>query len=177
MTVMDMLDEMKPDETLGQAAARFKSERDALRAEINEYSRTLDRQNELLTGVVNAIKGEPPKLVAWSHHDAPKLAAALRAEVNRLKGGAEPVAEVIDNKVGVFIAWTKPPSSGRPPAGTKLYTHPPQPVPDNANEIMLSEGVESLRTGLDSFPDNYTQIVSNIWEDMYAAAAPQEPDQ
>lgn len=41
-----------------------------------------------------------------------------------------------------------------------------------ATEEMLSEGVESLIRGLKKFPSNYTQIVSNIWEDMQSAQAP-----
>ena len=34
------------------------------------------------------------------------------------------VAVVIPNAVGVEIAWINPPSAGRPPVGTRLYTHP-----------------------------------------------------
>lgn len=54
-----------------------------------------------------------------------------------------------------------------------VYTHPPakpESVPEVATEGMLSEGVESLVRGLKAFPDNYTQIVSNIWEDMVSTA-------
>lgn len=38
-----------------------------------------------------------------------------------------------------------------------------------ATEEMLNEGVEALIRGLKNFPSNYTQVVSNIWEDMEAA--------
>ncbi|HIO30778.1 hypothetical protein [Marinobacter salarius] len=59
-----------------------------------------------------------------------------------------------------------------------------QGVPEVATDKMLDEGVQALIRGLKSFPGNYTQVVSNIWEDMAAArstpAAPQadeiEPD-
>lgn len=47
-----------------------------------------------------------------------------------LMGQGEAVAEVIENVVGVEIAWSHPPSHGRPPVGTKLYTHPAPAVDD-----------------------------------------------
>ena len=51
----------------------------------------------------------------------------------------------------------------------------PQSIPDVASDEMLGEGVEALRRGLLKFPNNLTQIVSNIWEDMYSASP--TPDQ
>jgi hypothetical protein len=39
--------------------------------------------------------------------------------------GAQAVAVVVPNAVGVEIVWADPPSHGRPPPGTKLYTAPP----------------------------------------------------
>lgn len=45
-----------------------------------------DRQDKLLTGVVNAIRGDPPPGVLWSHHDAAELARDLmRASRDLLK--------------------------------------------------------------------------------------------
>ncbi len=35
------------------------------------------RQSDLLTGVVNAVKGPPPELTIWSHHDAVELVQEL----------------------------------------------------------------------------------------------------
>jgi len=52
---------------------------------------------------------------------------------------------------------------------------PPAPthgVPEVPTETMLAEGVEALIRGLKSFPDNYTQIINNVLEDMHAAAQP-----
>lgn len=51
----------------------------------DDYSGLLIRQGELLTGVVNAIRGNPRELTTWSHHDAPELARELVAEVERLR--------------------------------------------------------------------------------------------
>lgn len=50
---------------------------------------------------------------------------------------------------------------------------PPQSqgVPEVATDGMLAEGVQALIRGLKSFPGNYTQVVSNIWEDMAAEIA------
>ena len=43
-------------------------------------------------------------------------------------------------------------------------------VPECADEYMLEVGEDSLKRNLKLFGDNYTQIVSNIWEDMHYAA-------
>jgi hypothetical protein len=43
------------------------------------------------------------------------------------------------------------------------------PVVPVATEEMLNEGVRALITGLKAFPENYEQVVSNIWEDMAAS--------
>jgi hypothetical protein len=63
-----------------------------LNRELEDCDRTICRQSALLAGVVNAIKGPPPDLVRWSHHDAAQLAAHVvrerdeaRAEVDRLR--------------------------------------------------------------------------------------------
>lgn len=50
-------------------------------------------------------------------------------------------------------------------------------VPDVASEEMLSAGIESLELGVKMFPENMTQVISNIWEDMYAAALPPLKDE
>src|SRR6266403_2441065 len=57
---------------------------DAKEEEDNNY-RLIQRQGDLLCGVVNALKGEPPEDTLWSHHDAPELAQALRAENDQRK--------------------------------------------------------------------------------------------
>ena len=57
---------------------------DRLQEEVEEYDATLTRQSDLLTRTVNALRGDPPPLTSWSHHDIPKLAAEKVAEVERL---------------------------------------------------------------------------------------------
>jgi hypothetical protein len=54
------------------------------REEIEEYSSLLTRQGDLLTGVANALKGPPPELTSWSHHDLPELAAAAAHRIVRI---------------------------------------------------------------------------------------------
>src|SRR5690606_42010700 len=55
-------------------------ERDRLRAEIDGYDRLIWRQGELLTGAINALRGDPPELTTWSHHDIAEVAAEVVAE-------------------------------------------------------------------------------------------------
>lgn len=59
--------------------------RDRLEEETDEYDRILGRQAELLTGVANALKGQPPELVMHDWSDLPSVAAAIAAERNQLR--------------------------------------------------------------------------------------------
>lgn len=65
----------------------------ALEQEEHFVHRLNTRQTKLLTGVVNAIRGEPDELTLWSHHDAPELAQramrVVRAANDVLKSAAE----------------------------------------------------------------------------------------
>lgn len=45
----------------------------------DEYSDLMMRQGDLLRGVVNALRGDPPPLTHWSHHDAADLAEIASA--------------------------------------------------------------------------------------------------
>lgn len=47
---------------------------DEMRAEENASYELVARQGDLLTGVVNALRGNPPPDTSWSHHDAAELA-------------------------------------------------------------------------------------------------------
>lgn len=64
------------------------SENERLRAEVEDDYRLITRQGELLTGVVDAIRGREPG-VMHSHHDAPDLVRALVAEVEKLRAEVE----------------------------------------------------------------------------------------
>lgn len=44
--------------------------------DVDEDEQLRDRLAALLTGVANALRGQPPDLVLWSWHDLPALAAA-----------------------------------------------------------------------------------------------------
>lgn len=57
---------------------------DRLQEEVEEYDAILTRQGDLLTRTVNALRGNPPPLTSWSHHDIPELAAEKVSEVARL---------------------------------------------------------------------------------------------
>ncbi len=63
-----------------------------LLAEVEEYDATLTRQGDLLTRTVNALRGNPPPLTSWSHHDIPELAAEKVSEVQRLTAERDALA-------------------------------------------------------------------------------------
>ena len=86
------LTEAAVDATLDVTAdlARVTAERDELAAETSDLSRLIARQADLLTAAVNALKGEPPELVLWGHHDVGELAAAMTARAEKAeKANAE----------------------------------------------------------------------------------------
>ena len=65
---------------------------DRLQEEVEEYDAILTRQGDLLTRTVNALRGNPPPLTSWSHHDIPELAAEKVAEVARLTAERDALA-------------------------------------------------------------------------------------
>lgn len=62
--------------------ARFTTQEDA--DEVLDLHRLCDRQAQLLSGVVNAIRGAPGDNKLWSHHDAPELAGRVMSELSRI---------------------------------------------------------------------------------------------
>lgn len=52
----------------------------------DEYGSLLTRQGDLLRRTVNALRGDPPPLTTWSHHDVPELAAEMRSRAGRAEG-------------------------------------------------------------------------------------------
>lgn len=63
----------------------FKREAAVQLEEMEGMHELIVRQGDLLTGVVNAIRGEPAELCRHSHHDAPELAAGVVAERDALR--------------------------------------------------------------------------------------------
>lgn len=100
LAVMDMCAEHIPEgcevyrEQLEQARTAVEAlvaEREAFKREAAVQLEEMEgmhelivRQGDLLTGVVNAIRGEPAELCRHSHHDAPELAAGVVAERDAL---------------------------------------------------------------------------------------------
>ena len=55
------------------------------RAEIDHLDELLSRQHAILTGVANALRGDPGPLASHSHHDLAERAAAMVAEIATLR--------------------------------------------------------------------------------------------
>ena len=72
---------------------------------------------EVVRQQLETLRNLVPDIEADSLADS--ALAVLSAIVDR---AGEPVAIVIPNVIGVDLAWLHPPSSGRPPVGTRLYT-------------------------------------------------------
>lgn len=70
------------DGTLRQSCAEHANEAGVM---IGTYEALCSRQSRLLTATVNALRGDPPSLWTWSHHDVHELAARLKAEVESLR--------------------------------------------------------------------------------------------
>jgi prefoldin subunit 5 len=72
--------------------------------EERDGSRLIQRQSDLLTGVVNALKGEPPSLTLWSHHDAPELARQAVAALAQREEDVTRLREWADAKIERMLA-------------------------------------------------------------------------
>ncbi|WP_057917045.1 hypothetical protein [Lysobacter antibioticus] len=89
--------------------------------------------------------------------------------------GAQEVAVVVSNAVGVEIVWANPPSHGRPPVGTKLYSAPPSQDDEDA-AIARDDAwalAEKVRTDLDRLacPDAFLRVAVESIVSNYAARA------
>ena len=78
---------------------------DRLQEEVEEYDATLTRQSDLLTRTVNALRGDPPPLTSWSHHDIPELAAEKVAEVERLTAERDALAAQVARVEALAEDW------------------------------------------------------------------------
>ena len=78
---------------------------DRLQEEVEEYDAILGRQGDLLTRTVNALRGNPPPLTSWSHHDIPELAAEKVAEVARLTAERDALAAQVARVEEVLDHW------------------------------------------------------------------------
>ena len=90
-----------------KGSPRIESDReraDRLQEDVEEYDATLTRQRDLLTRTVNALRGDPPPLTSWSHHDIPELAAEKVAEVERLTAERDAAIERLER---VIDQWRK----------------------------------------------------------------------
>lgn len=89
----------KPSDRLGtvmvDTLAALLDERNTLEDEVHDYDRLISNQGQLLTGVVNGLRGDPPELTWWSHHDAPELARAMKAKLDAVKAWVE--AQKVDH--------------------------------------------------------------------------------
>lgn len=81
--------ESTPDDPTYRAA--FEAGRQSLAecSECAEYDSILWKQGDLLKRTVNALKGDPPELTTWSHHDIPQLAAEARSRIEAQKVGID----------------------------------------------------------------------------------------
>ena len=78
---------------------------DRLQKDVEEYDAILTRQSDLLTRTVNALRGNPPPLTSWSHHDIPKLAAEKVSEVERLTVERDALAAQVARVEEVLEHW------------------------------------------------------------------------
>ena len=67
------------------AVSVVRAERDEVREDVSEYDGILSRQGDLLTRTVNVLRGDPPPLTSWSHHDVPELARGLADQMAKVK--------------------------------------------------------------------------------------------
>ena len=66
-----------------------------LEAEADLSEKTRDRMATLLTGVANALRGEPPELTSWSWHDLPERATAAIQAIAVMEGAARDSARMV----------------------------------------------------------------------------------
>ena len=102
-----------------KGSPRIESDReraDRLQEEVEDYDATLTRQGDLLTRTVNALRGNPPPLTSWSHHDIPELAAEKVSEVTRLTAERDALAAQVAQVEALGEEWSTELDENRCPA-------------------------------------------------------------
>lgn len=74
------------DAEAGEYMLRLLADLDHTETELESAQRLIDRQSSLLTGVANALRGQPPELMLYDHSQLPQLALRVADQfVVRLK--------------------------------------------------------------------------------------------
>jgi hypothetical protein len=60
------------------------AERDEYKCEMESAFKLTQKQAKILTDTINALKGDPPELTSWSHHDVAEHARRAVAENEKL---------------------------------------------------------------------------------------------
>lgn len=115
------------------------AEVERLREDVVDYDTLLGRQGDLLTATVNVLRGDPPELTTWSHHDVAELAAGLmserardRAEVERLKG-------VLDRVQQFETALRMPADHNIPPRDQQFIGNIRGAVADELRDVLRGD--------------------------------------
>lgn len=66
-----------------------------LEAEADDSDKLRNRMAQLLTGVANALRGQPPNLTTWSWHDLPERAAAAIHAITVMEAAARDSARMV----------------------------------------------------------------------------------
>lgn len=82
----------EPDEDMPRLIATL---REAW-SDVEECRALVNRQGELLTAAANALRGDPPPLTTWSHHDVAELACLLRERAEKAEAQVRRVLALAD---------------------------------------------------------------------------------
>ena len=111
---------------------------------------TTRRQSNLLTSVVNTLRGEPPPLTVWSHYDTPMLAQALVHHVKWLRGTLTDARTYVrghpDCPPSLLERVDAVLSRGHSEANDPEFTHPD---PDLNNLLNLTVALHSGHANMD----------------------------
>lgn len=66
-----------------------------LEEEVEDLSKLTQKQSDLLTAAVNVLKGPPPDLVLWSHHDIADLCIDIMTVKMTLDNHISELTEII----------------------------------------------------------------------------------
>ncbi|HIE4272706.1 TPA: hypothetical protein ACXM68_001870 [Pseudomonas aeruginosa] len=100
--------------------AKLRAEAQALREEVAEYEALCNRQAELLSQSIVAIRGPEPELTRWGYADLPLRVKTIVEEVAALRARVVVVPDVTGYWDGLYPAQLRAPHGG--PVG--FYTIP-----------------------------------------------------
>ncbi|WP_317067954.1 hypothetical protein [Pseudomonas aeruginosa] len=152
--------------------AKLRAEAQALREEVAEYEALCNRQAELLSQSIVAIRGPEPELTRWGYADLPLRVKTIVEEVAALRARVVVVPDVTGYWDGLYPAQLRAPHGG--PVG--FYTIPMVRTDELARLNGMTVSVSALDTLRKAALGEVQHLNNGLCPDAFEGHEARDPD-